>query len=54
MEKWAKNLIVQLVFLLFSSANLHAQDIAEIFAKGEEAFSQGKYLLAEKKLWSGA
>lgn len=48
MEKWAKNLIVQLVFLLFSSANLHAQDIAEIFAKGEEAFSQGKYLLAEK------
>jgi len=48
MEKLTKNLLLQLVFLLFSSATLLAQDTAEIFASGEKAFSQGKYLLAEK------
>lgn len=48
MDKLTEKLIVQLVLLLFSSMVLHAQDIGDIFAGGERAFSQGKYLIAEK------
>ncbi len=48
MNKLTEILMVQLVILLFSSVALHAQDLTEIFAIGEKAFSQGKYLIAEK------
>ena len=43
-----KKLMVQFVFLLFSSVALHAQDLTKIFASGKAAFAQGKYHVAEK------
>jgi sulfatase modifying factor 1 len=52
MKKLSKNIIAvsiaQLLFLLFSSVVLHAQDINKIYANGEKAFASGKYQEAEK------
>ena len=51
MDKWAKFFKIlsgQLLLLLFFSAVIHAQDLVNIFARGEKAFSEGKYLVAEK------
>ena len=43
-----KKLMIQFVFLLFSSVALHAQDLTKIFASGKAAFAQGKYHVAEE------
>ena len=51
MDKWAKIFKIlsgQLLLLLFFSAVIHAQDLVSIFAMGEKAFSEGKYLEAER------
>ena len=51
MDKWAKIFKIlsgQLLLLLFFSAVINAQDLVNIFARGEKAFSEGKYLVAEK------
>ena len=51
MDKWIeinKKLMIQFVFLLFSSVTLHAQDLTKIFASGKAAFAQGKYHVAEE------
>ena len=51
MDKWTKFfkiLSVQFLLLLFFSAVINAQDLVNIFARGEKAFSEGKYLVAEK------
>ena len=51
MDKWAKifeMLSGQFLFLLFFSAVIYAQDLVNIFARGEKAFSEGRYLVAEK------
>ena len=49
MDKLIKILTVQSLLVLFFASPLYAQDLAEIFSSGEKAFSQGKYLIAEKK-----
>ena len=43
-----KIITLQLLFIFFFQTSLYAQDIDEILANGEAAFSQGKYLIAEK------
>ena len=51
MDKLAKKfkiLLGQLLLLLFFSPVIYAQDLVEIFLRGEKAFSEGKYLLAAK------
>ena len=39
--KIIKKLMIQFVFLLFSSVTLHAQDLTKIFASGKAAFATG-------------
>ena len=45
-----KKLMIQFVFLLFSSVALHAQDLTKIFASGKAAFAQGNIMSQKNSL----
>ncbi|MEK9628729.1 MAG: SUMF1/EgtB/PvdO family nonheme iron enzyme [Nitrospinota bacterium] len=49
LNKKIKLFVFLFLILLFSSVPLYAQDMTKVFARGEKAFSEGKYLEAESK-----